>query len=93
MNRLWICSYDVGDDRRRWRVARMLLGRAERVQESVFEGWLSADQLRALAERLGRESDADADRIALFPVCADCQARVRVLGQGRLPQRPHFWSV
>jgi CRISPR-associated protein Cas2 len=93
MYRLWVCSYDITDDRRRQRAARLLLGQAERVQKSVYEAWLSAEGARSLRRDLAALLDGETDRAALFPVCADCQARVRVLGLGRRPGRPGHWCV
>ena len=42
--RLWLVSYDIADDRRRRRTANVLHTQLERVQESVFGGWLMASQ-------------------------------------------------
>lgn len=40
--------YDIPDDRRRTQVARILEGHLYRVQRSVFEGHLTAGQLKRL---------------------------------------------
>ncbi|HRI93047.1 MAG TPA: CRISPR-associated endonuclease Cas2, partial [Accumulibacter sp.] len=46
--RLWVIAYDIADDRRRRELARLLGRQAERVQESVFEGWLCGAEVYSL---------------------------------------------
>ena len=43
-----VVSYDVSDDRRRRKVAKIMEGYGYRVQYSVFECDLDADQMRTL---------------------------------------------
>lgn len=56
----FVIAYDISDDRRRNRVARVLLGVGERVQKSVFVATLDAEQQIELRRILGvimREQD------------------------------------
>lgn len=95
MKRLWVASYDIADDRRRRRAARVLLARGDRLQESVFECPLRAEQLPALAARLRGLLDAGDDRLALIPVCRDCQRRALGYGLGRRAgiESPRYFCV
>ncbi len=83
MHRLSLICYDVACARRRKRLDKLLLARGERVLESLFECWLSAEAARSLQAQLRTTIDPVADRLALLPVCADCQRRVLDLGAGR----------
>ncbi|CAH0343040.1 CRISPR-associated endonuclease Cas2 [Rhizobium sp. CECT 9324] len=47
-----VFAYDISDDRKRRRVATILEDSAVRVQNSVFEAWLSARQTEALKRRI-----------------------------------------
>lgn len=47
-----VFAYDIADDRRRRRVATILEDVAARVQESVFEAWLTQPARAGLIRRL-----------------------------------------
>lgn len=83
MRRLWLISYDIADDRRRRAVDRLLLGLGDRVLESLFECHLRADQLPALTRRLAACIDPATDRLALLPLCRQCQQATHSHGHGR----------
>jgi CRISPR-associated protein Cas2 len=83
MHRLWLISYDVACPRRRRQLDKTLLPLGERVLESLFECWLSADAAHRLHTQLQTLLNPEEDRLALLPVCADCQRRVLDLGAGR----------
>ena len=59
--RFYLVSYDVKDDRRRARIAKVLLDYGDRVQYSVFCCQLNARERvclrRALGEQLHRDDD------------------------------------
>ncbi len=95
MHRLWLVSYDVACPRRRYRLDRVLGGLGERVLESLWECWLRADQLPALQVRLRALLREGEDRLALLPLCADCQRRALRLGDPLQPAsgRACCWVV
>ena len=91
--RTWVVSYDVGDDRRRARLARFMEARGQRVQESVFEVLASVEGLDALLREAtrGERFDAAVDSVRAWPLCAACQPMARVVGVGppvNVPGRP-----
>lgn len=77
-----IVSYDVSDDRRRRKVAKIMEGYGYRVQYSVFECDLEAEQVRTLQRRLRPYiSKRAGDSARFYPLCAECRKRVAVMGQ------------
>lgn len=86
---LWIIAYDIVDDRRRARVARLLLQHARRLQKSVFEAWLTLADLRALAADLAEHVHPREDRVDFLPLCAACAARRRHHGPSRPSPTDH----
>lgn len=74
-----IC-YDVAEDGRRLRVARILEDYGQRVQKSVFEAELTADTLRHMMERLRPLINPKADSIIVYALCASCLKAVSVIG-------------
>ena len=95
MQRLWVISYDIADNRRRRRLDKLLLGLGDRHLESLFECWLRADQVPTVERRIRALLDPQADRLTLVPVCRDCQRRTRTHGLGRsqAAQSCHYFVV
>jgi CRISPR-associated protein Cas2 len=82
---LHVIAYDIPDDRRRNRVARILEGYGERVQDSVFECWLDARRYRSVVARLTARIDPRTDKIRIYPLCGKDVADVLTAGSGQPP--------
>jgi len=82
---LWIIAYDIQDDKRRRRLAKVLEGYGQRMQWSVFECRLQQDELHRLVIRLERIVKATEDRIRLWPVPEGSARRVIQLGLAAPP--------
>jgi CRISPR-associated protein Cas2 len=74
-----IVAYDISDDRRRTRVAGILLSYGARIQGSVYELWLDERQLERMWAAIGKQV-APVDLVRCYIVCAACEARVRSYG-------------
>jgi CRISPR-associated protein Cas2 len=83
-------SYDIRDDRRRLKVAKVLKDFGQRVQLSVFEARLEPSELARLKKRLGPILDQEQDSVRLYPLCGACLLGIEVLGQGLVTQEPDF---
>lgn len=75
-----VVAYDIVDDRRRERVARVLQDYGVRVQYSVFECMLGRAQYRELRDTLLARIDPAEDAVAFYRLCRGCGARVHRLG-------------
>ncbi len=93
MSRLWMLCYDVTDDRTRGKIATALRGVGERVQESVYECFLSQDHLHRLLNTLNPMLDPACDSLRAYPMCAWCEERVAWLGLGRRADDPDLWII
>ncbi|WP_374326923.1 CRISPR-associated endonuclease Cas2 [Azonexus sp.] len=82
---LTVVCFDIGSDRRRYRVVRILKGYGVRVQESVFECWLLPMQLRQLQARLQPVINSDEDRIAFYRLTQKDVDSAKMLGRGKQP--------
>jgi CRISPR-associated protein Cas2 len=76
----YVVCYDVPDDGRRTRLARVLDGYGRRVQYSVYEAVLDRVLFDNLLGRIVSVIDAGTDRVAIYPVCAACAGRRLALG-------------
>lgn len=90
--RLWVIVYDVADDRRRRRLALALGRRALRVQESVFEGWLSSAEVRALLAEAAALIEPATDALRAYPLALRDPSRRLTLGVQPGAERPAgYW--
>jgi CRISPR-associated protein Cas2 len=76
----YIISYDITDDKRRLRIANLLLNYGVRVQYSVFECRLNEALLAKLRARLERLLKPDEDNIRIYRLCTACEREIIALG-------------
>jgi CRISPR-associated protein Cas2 len=89
----YVVAYDVRDDTRRARVAKHLESLGERVQDSVFECYLTSAELEKLLKKLGRITNAEEDSLRVYVLCGQCQGKVRVAGLGKVTSPPEVKIV
>lgn len=82
---LYVIAYDIGSNRRRTRVMKLLLNYGERVNLSVFECDLTPEQAENLCLKL-RALLKRQDHIRIYALCAGCLGRARRLGA---PEETH----
>ncbi len=75
LERLIVVAYDVRDDARRARLARVLEDYGVRTQLSVFECSLAMPEFLSLLRATEQLIDSRADRIAYYRVCERCSPR------------------
>lgn len=89
---LMVFSYDISDNRRRRRVAKILEDRLVRVQESVFEARLSSRETDMILRRLEPEM-APGDSLRVYAVGADSLPRCRQIGGAPISEDHDFWLL
>ena len=81
----YVVAYDICDDRRRNRVAKILEDFGDRAQNSVFEMELArSEQIDTLHQRLKDAIEPSEDDVRSYFLCRDCRKKATALGQGRL---------
>ena len=90
---LILVSYDIPDDRRRTKLAHNLKDFGERVQYSVFEFLLDESQVGRLRERIEGLIDATEDSVRIYRFCADCGAKLEIVGLGVVTEDPKVYIV
>ena len=83
-----VVAYDIPDDNRRNKVAAICEDFGERVQFSVFECYLSAEQRDEMTDKLLKKIERKEDTIRMYQICADCVKRTIILGLGELWEEP-----
>jgi CRISPR-associated protein Cas2 len=83
---LVLVVYDIADNRRRDRLATFLEGHGRRVQESVFECFLSLEEMGKLHGQVKKRVKGELDNVRFYWIPAD--AVVRTLAIGSQPPQP-----
>ena len=79
-------TYDIGDDRRRRKIARLMEDYGQRVQWSVFDCDLDEANLAHLRRLLTLLLDPEEDSVRIYRMCARCRGSVEVVGAGSVLQ-------
>ncbi|HQI08650.1 MAG TPA: CRISPR-associated endonuclease Cas2 [Anaerohalosphaeraceae bacterium] len=88
-----VIAYDCADDKRRLKVAKILLDYGDRVQYSVFEAQLDQTLIREMMDRLRKAINPQEDSIRIYHICQTCLKQVQLQGSGRLTQQETFFIV
>lgn len=75
-----LVTYDISNNKRRRGVVKLLLGYFERVQKSVFEGFVSKQKYRECCEKSKKLIDPTADSIRFYPLCSSCSDAMNFYG-------------
>jgi len=83
----YLITYDICNDKKRNRVAKILTDYGSRVQKSVFElADLRDDVWNECLRRLKTEIDLKGeDSIRIYSFCKTCSGKIKELGAGRKP--------
>jgi len=86
----YVLCYDIADDRRRRRVTKVMESYGYRVQESVFEAFLSSSDLEEMSARLKKEIEEKEDSIRIYALCGTCGAAISILGTGEMIEEKQY---
>jgi len=89
---LVVVVYDIPNDKRRTKLSNFLEGYGRRVQFSVFECFLSLDQMRQLYEKVKKLVKPAEDDVRFYWISEEAVSRVLVIG-GEAPQPPPKYYV
>jgi len=90
---LAVVSYDISEDRTRTRLSTLLEGYGDRVQESVFEFYVSGSRLEELRDRLREVPLGKEDSIRVYLLCKTCAAAREIIGRGKTATEPSHYLV
>ncbi len=76
----YIISYDIGNQKRLAKVHNFLKDYGMAVQKSVFECWLSEDEMKAVVSWLSDFIDRKEDRVRIYKLCKTCLKNVEFSG-------------
>ena len=84
----YVISYDIPDDQRRNRLAKVLKGFGTRVQYSVFEAHLTQSQFEQMKQAVARLIDTAKDSVRYYALCSACTTRIEMPALGDVTSNP-----
>jgi CRISPR-associated protein Cas2 len=87
----YLVAYDIADDRRLRRVAKLMEGYGTRVQRSVFECILSRQRLALLIMEVKAQMKRREDKVQIYRLCATCRQRFARNTAGHLTGDPEVY--
>ncbi len=79
-----VIAYDIANDKRRNRIAKILLDYGERVQYSVFEADITQELLNEILIRLKAVINTEEDSIRIYKICSRCLDNIELMGDAKL---------
>ena len=89
----FVIAYDISNDRRRYKTARLLESLGARTQGSVFEAYLNAEELKKLQQKVKKHIHEKEDRLRIYPLCQACHAKIISLGNENTAAAPQLVVV
>ncbi|MEZ0329680.1 MAG: CRISPR-associated endonuclease Cas2 [Dissulfuribacterales bacterium] len=76
----FVISYDISDNKRLAKIAKIMTKYTTRVLYSIFEGELTHEQERAVKSEVKRLLLPEEDSVIYFKLCTECADEIRTLG-------------
>jgi CRISPR-associated protein Cas2 len=84
---LVVVVYDIPDDKRRLKLSNFLEGYGRRVQYSVFECFLTLDEMRKLHQKVNKNVKPEEDSVRFYWISEAAVSQVLTIGSP-LPESP-----
>ncbi len=89
----YLVSYDISDNKRRRKLAEILLDYGDRVQYSVFECILDKKLLDKMVGRIYKTVSEDEDSVRIYALCAGCVKDIAVIGYGEVSRDKDVYII
>lgn len=90
---LVIVVYDIPDDQRRLKLSNVLEGYGRRVQYSVFECFLTLDEMRKLHQKVKQKVKPEEDNVRFYWLSPEAVSRVLVIGSPAPEPPPNAYII
>jgi CRISPR-associated protein Cas2 len=90
---LVLVVYDIPDNKRRTKLSDFLEGHGRRVQESVFECFLSLEEMRKLHQQVKRRVKPEEDNVRFYWISAEAVSRILTIGSDPPEPPPKFYVI
>ncbi len=90
---LVLVVYDIPDDKRRTKLSKFLEGYGERVQWSVFECFLSLEDMRELYDNVKKRVEPQEDNVRFYWVSKEAVSRILTIGSVSPQAPPQYYLI
>ena len=90
---LVIVVYDIPDNKRRKKLSDFLEGYGRRVQYSVFECFISLDEMRSLYEQIKKKVKPQEDNVRFYWISAEAVSRSLTIGSELPTEPPNYYVI
>ncbi|MBF0121389.1 MAG: CRISPR-associated endonuclease Cas2 [Desulfobacterales bacterium] len=81
-----VVTYDIVNDKRRTKLAKMLSDFGSRVQKSVFEFNITEKQYLDLQNLIDKKIDHEEDSVRYYVLCGKCLNNIQISGMGTVKE-------
>jgi CRISPR-associated protein Cas2 len=90
---LSLVVYDIPDNKRRTKLAKFLEGYGRRVQFSVFECFLTLDEMRLLHRLVQERVVPSEDNVRFYWIASDSLMQVLTIGSPEPEPPPNYYLI
>ncbi|MBW4619391.1 MAG: CRISPR-associated endonuclease Cas2 [Cyanosarcina radialis HA8281-LM2] len=90
---LIVVVYDIPNDKRRTKLAKFLEGYGQRIQLSVFECFLSLEEMRQLYQQVKKRVKESEDNVRFYWISEEAVSRVLTIGSSEPQAPPKYYVV
>src|SRR5436305_10121842 len=76
----YVLAYDISDDKRRTKIHKILKGFGQWTEFSLFECFLTKEELLQMRAKLDKYLDPRKDRVRIYLLCDACLPRIETIG-------------
>jgi CRISPR-associated protein Cas2 len=88
-----VVSYDIPDNKRRRKLAKIIMDYGDRVQYSVFECILDKKLLDKMIRSIYETVSEDEDSVRIYTLCAGCVKDIAVIGCGEVSEDKDVYII
>lgn len=82
-----VIAYDIADDRRRYRVNKVVEKYGVRVNFSVYECMLTPKQMETIQAKIEKLINRKEDTVVCYPICVNCFTKIVYQPENRASAR------
>lgn len=80
-----VIAYDIADDRRRYRVVKVVEKYGVRINYSVYECMFTQGQLERIQRKIDKLIIKREDTVVYYPICVNCYTKIVYQPEFRKP--------
>jgi CRISPR-associated protein Cas2 len=88
-----VVMYDIPDDKRRVKLSNFLEGYGRRIQWSVFECFISLDEMRQLHQKVKKLVKPEEDDVRFYWISTEAALMVLTIGSEKSEPPPKYYVI